>query len=97
MAVIQSADNHPHGYLKQNLESLLSLAKEPNVHLCRFENLVGPAGGGTLEKQKEEVLRLAEFINIQLSEEQLNFICQNLYGRYTHVSGRKDRFMENKI
>ena len=34
-----------------------------------------------LEKQKNEILRIAEFIGIQLSEKQLNFLCANLFGR----------------
>ena len=72
---------HPDGFIKPSLERLLLFAQRANVYLCRFENLVGPKGGGALEKQKEEIHSIAAFLTIPLSPEQLNYLCANLFGK----------------
>jgi len=52
----------------------------PNILKIRFEDLVGEKGGGSSEKQSQAILDIANFLNIQLSDEQLHYVCENLYG-----------------
>jgi len=52
----------------------------PNILKIRFEDLVGKKSGGSLEKQRQSILDIANFINIQLSDEQVHYLCENLYG-----------------
>ena len=61
-------------------EIIVSLTREPNTLVCRFENLVGEKGGGTLQKQKEEILKIAKFIGFNLTQEKLNIITASLFG-----------------
>ena len=51
-----------------------------NVYTTRFEKLVGPKGGGTKQEQDEEIKRIANFFNIQLSQTKLRYITNNLFG-----------------
>ena len=81
---------HSDSYLKHSLEQFLSFIEKPNVYVSRFEDLIGPAGGGSLEKQKEEILNIAEFINIHLNSQQLDFLCATLFGKSrTFREGKK--------
>jgi len=48
--------------------------------VVKFENLVGPIGGGDLDLQKLEIIKIANFLNISLDEQQINYICKNLWG-----------------
>jgi len=51
-----------------------------NLLIIRFENLVGPKGGGNLETQVAEIKKIARFLEIPLSEKRLAFIIENLWG-----------------
>jgi len=48
--------------------------------VVKFENLVGPKGGGDLYLQRLEINKIANYLNITLNEQQLNYICTNLWG-----------------
>lgn len=45
----------------------------------KFENLIGPNGGGNEELQLQSVLDIASFLEISLRENQLNKIIDNIY------------------
>ena len=34
----------------------------PNTLICKFKNLVGSKGGGTLKAQEEEILKIVHFL-----------------------------------
>jgi len=55
----------------------------PNTIILRFEDLVGSQGKGGDLKQKEVILDLASQLGIQPSEEQLQYIYDNLFGNET--------------
>lgn len=69
----------------------LSFRNRPNVYIAYFENLVGPLGGGSTEKQLQEIRNIAEFIDIPVSEEEIVDVANNLYGNtFTFKTGRID-------
>lgn len=93
----------------ENMQYFLSRLKSP--YIIKFENLVGPHGGGTREAQEEEVSKVAEMLSISLSADELAYLCDNLYGLrnqdqgadYSHTFRRgqigtwKERFTEEHI
>lgn len=63
------------------LESMQQLVEnKKNVFVARFENLVGAHGKGSLEVQRKELMDMAQFLEISLTEEQLNYIIDKLFG-----------------
>lgn len=60
-----------------------SVAKTiPSNHLftTRFEALVGPQGGGDEERQINEILNLAAFLQVPLSNDEAVFIAERAWG-----------------
>lgn len=47
----------------------------------RFEDLVGPNGGGSRERQIQAVKQLAEWVNTPISEERIAIIADGLFGK----------------
>ncbi len=69
-----------------------------------FENLVGEKGQGSKEVQMAELRNLAGFLHIQISNEQLEYIADNLFGwhglgtfRSGQIGSWKDYFTERHI
>lgn len=75
MLVIRKIRNNQQYY------NALTLLKEyPNILLVRFENLVGSKGGGSDALQKLEILKIAKFLGIKLSDKSVDKISRNLFG-----------------
>ncbi|MCB1106832.1 MAG: hypothetical protein KDK76_01905 [Chlamydiia bacterium] len=55
-------------------------AHDKGTLICKFENLVGPSGGGNVRAQREEVKKLLSFLDISFDEEKLEGILGNLFG-----------------
>ncbi len=53
---------------------------EECCYAVRFEDLVGPKGGGNLKAQIREIKNIAEFIGISITEEKLQFVVDHLFG-----------------
>ncbi|MGE0198794.1 MAG: sulfotransferase domain-containing protein [Simkaniaceae bacterium] len=88
-AVIRGESHYTHNlkihptlvyYPLVTFEPAIHLAREPQTLICKFENLVGPKGGGTEKAQKEEILKIVQFLGLEISEEQLNQIAPQLFG-----------------
>ena len=47
--------------------------------LLRFEDLIGPAGGGSEERQRETIRRMGDHLGLALDETQITTIAQNLF------------------
>jgi hypothetical protein len=58
----------------------LQWAEFENAYVAHFENLVGPLGNGTLEKQIQEVMNIAIFLNNPLTQEEAKEISNQLFG-----------------
>lgn len=62
-------------------------ARDPNHLVCKYESLVGPKGGGTIEAQIEEMQRIAEFLQISILKKTLYEIASTLYGDHVNPFG----------
>lgn len=74
-------DNSPWAKsIELNIQMAIEWLNIPDVVILRFENLIGPKGGGKANIQKETIQKLAYCLGIQLSEETSNNIKDNLFG-----------------
>lgn len=63
----------------------------PDVYLTYFEKLVGLKGGGSLKAQFDEIKKICNFLDIQISDSEINTIASNLFGdTYTFREGKID-------
>jgi hypothetical protein len=58
--------------------------ENPSTYGCRFEQLVGARGGGTLAKQREEIRRLGNHIDRPLSDDEIDVVASKTWS--TRVS-----------
>jgi len=59
---------------------VLEWKKNPSVFICRFEDLVGPQGGGDRKIQEASIAALAKHIEYSLSDEKITYIADHLFG-----------------
>jgi len=52
----------------------------PGCYSVRFENLIGAQGGGSDEKQLEEIKNIAKHIGVSITREKAKKIAENLFG-----------------
>lgn len=64
-------------------KAFLPWAKCPNVYTTRFEDLIGIHGGGSKEKQLQELRNIAQHLEIPATDDELNKISENLFGRFS--------------
>ena len=65
------------------------LIKKKDVLVTRFEHLVGAKGGGDDRLQREELLKMANFLGLELNDRQLAYLKNNLFGRsYSFRKGK---------
>ena len=76
--------------------SVLRVAKQAEKYcqdhrnlVCRYENLVGPMGGGSEEAQILEITRIAEHLEIPMSEDEIYMVASNLYGNTVDPFGKE--------
>lgn len=65
---------------KASLQEALKWINDPSVFLCRFEDLIGPLGGGNRTTQLTTIRTLALHIGEQLSEQRIEEIADSLFG-----------------
>ena len=53
----------------------------PSICAVKFEDLVGPAGGGSTQRQHETINRIAHHLDINLSSPIISLIAQELFGQ----------------
>ncbi|MEI8365191.1 MAG: sulfotransferase domain-containing protein [Parachlamydiaceae bacterium] len=51
-----------------------------SLYTARFENLVGADGGGGLDRQVKEILGLAEFLEVTITNDEAHNIAHQLFG-----------------
>ncbi len=59
----------------------LFLSAPEHVHFVRYENLIGEKGGGDRQKQQQEMSLIAEQLRISLTQKELNFCSDHIFGR----------------
>lgn len=76
-------------FIEENIENALYTStfqpylgwiKEPNFLILKFENLVGPNGGGTIEKQIAEINKIVNHLKITISKDKIEAITKDLWG-----------------
>lgn len=75
----------------RNAVKTLEWIHKDDVIVSRFEDLVGPQGGGSLEAQENLITHIANRLNIPMNGAKLNHIISNLFGTGTPT------FREGKI
>lgn len=55
--------------------------KEPNCLAVRFEDLIGSGGGGSDRKQVETIRAIAEYLDLDLSDEESTQVAKQLFFR----------------
>jgi sulfotransferase 6B1 len=84
MSIIQGVapgEGHPvQPGLRTLLQEYLPWLSRSFVLLTRFEDLVGPRGGGDLATQHREIVRIADHLHISLSSKEIKHIADNLFG-----------------
>ncbi len=67
--------------LDQAIYFLETLENNPNALVVKFEDLVGPKGGGSLDAQKLEIRKIADYLGIKITEKEIDDIADKLFGR----------------
>jgi hypothetical protein len=68
--------------------------KYPHL-LVKFEEIIGEQGKGCKEKQKETIIKIANYLGIDVTEEKVEFIQKNLFGdTWTFNKGITGRWKE---
>ncbi|MBY0529288.1 MAG: sulfotransferase domain-containing protein [Rhabdochlamydiaceae bacterium] len=79
--------------LKVQTKSAIECMKNPTVFICRYEDLVGPKGGGDLNRQIETMIMLADHVRSPLSQEKITELLDQLYGAgHTFRKGQVGRW-----
>jgi hypothetical protein len=63
--------------MNRNLHIFLN---NPRFFVVRFEDLIGPAGGGNKEKQTETIYKIAEYIGLPITMEVASQYGDELFG-----------------
>ena len=61
-------------------EGFIAWLEDPHTLVVRFEDIIGPRGGGDSDRQLAEIKRLGDFVERSLSEEQAKRISEEMYG-----------------
>lgn len=81
MYAINDELEHRATYINRHIDGLSKwLNGHSNVLIVKFEDLVGPKGGGSPQRQKDAVSRLAIALAIPLTQERVDDIVENLWG-----------------
>jgi len=72
---------HPYFHcLPLNVKNVRRFMEWGNYYIVKFENLIGPNGGGSEETQLTEIYNLAHEVNVTLTPEEAQYIATNLFG-----------------
>ena len=75
--------------IRKRYEGFLGWRREPSCLLVRFENLVGPQGGGTKAAQYRAIKRIAKHIGVPVNRQRIEYVAENMFGKSpTYRSGR---------
>lgn len=66
--------------LQTDIKNSLTWVNNPNVVVMRFEEVVGPQGGGDAVVQRQAITNLSNALGINLTDEKLQEITKNLFG-----------------
>lgn len=61
------------------MDAFLSWSEEPYVTVIRFEDLIGPKGGGSETRQLQTIRQLADHLDLTLSTDEVRYIRENVF------------------
>ena len=67
-------------HIKRFYEGFLGWKNSPVCYATKFEDLVGPKGGGTVNRQEIEIANIARHIGVNLTLDQVKQIASNVFG-----------------
>jgi sulfotransferase 6B1 len=74
---------------------------QPGVYVCRFEDLVGPTGGGDGHRQAQTIREIAEHIGRPLSDADVGLVAARVWNPESHtfrggrIGGWRDSFADS--
>lgn len=83
--------------LDERYRRFLGWEREGGAAMVKFEDLVGPRGGGSAESQREAIERVVNHLELEVSEQKIHSIQENLFGsgrtfRKGRAGGWKEEF-----
>jgi len=76
----ERALNYIIAHIRPIYKRYMEWRNHPNVYSVKFEDIVGPKGGGSLEVQVEAITTIAKHLGVQISEEKTIEIANSLFG-----------------
>ncbi len=64
---------------------------DPDTLVVRFEDLIGPSGGGEVDMQKRVIAQVAEFLGLTLANSEVDRLAATLWGGNTRTMNRGQR------
>jgi hypothetical protein len=88
--------------LDQRYRQFLGWERDEGAVTVKFEDLVGPKGGGTREAQQRAVRRVAEHVGVSVSEQTMRRIEDTLFGggrtfRRGQIGGWREEFSPEHV
>jgi hypothetical protein len=85
--------------LDERYRQFLGWQDEDNAIVVRFEDLVGPRGGGSAEAQRRTVERVARHVGLEPDERMMRTVEENIFGvsktfRKGQIGGWRSEFSE---
>lgn len=74
-----TADGDPLESIGEWMEAFGGWRREPFNVIVRFEDLIGPKGGGDRERQKETVRRIGDHLDVDLDADTVEYVAQNTF------------------
>lgn len=97
LTIIEGKDRFLPSY-RYHLEYGWGWINSKNTLIIRYEDIIGPQGGGDHEKQKEAIRKILTHLDIDFSEKEIEFLSNNLWGGATRtMKFGKSRYWENRF
>lgn len=76
-------------------QAFLKWGEKPKFCVIKFENLIGPKGGGSIEAQIKEIRKIGAHLNVELSDQQVLHAADNLFGETrTYTTGQTQKWKQ---
>ncbi len=72
-------DSDPLESIGEWMDAFLGWGETPYTTVVRFEDLIGPRGGGDRDVQRETVRTIADHLDTDLREERVEYVAQNTF------------------
>jgi hypothetical protein len=85
--------------LDERYRQFLGWQDDDNAMMVKFEDLVGPKGGGSAETQRRTVERVARYVGLEPDERMMRTVEENIFGvsntfRKGQIGGWREEFSE---